>query len=571
LPSDAVISELYFDIEGVRNRSPRQPIATSGNSPNGHGYDSEMTIGVGQTFAGYTILRCLGAGGMGEVFLAEHPRLPRQDALKLLTTGVSADLNFRERFLREANLASTLWHPHIVGVLDRGEYDGQLWIAMDFVDGDDARTLIAQQYPTGMPQDLVVAIISAVGSALDYAHKKGLLHRDVKPANILLTNPDDTVQRRILLTDFGIARNIDDRDGLTQTNMTVGTVDYAAPEQLTGATLDGSADQYALAVTAYELLTGTPPFRDSNPAVVIGRHLSATAPALADTRPELAAFDHVLARALAKDPSQRYASCSDFAHAFAEQALHASAVPTLSTLPTPPQPDERSDVPTWAASRATQAQAPNPLSPGWYQDPSGSLGMLYWDGRGWHSAPLPKADPQTTASGETSVVRVALFGVIGLVLTLAIVGSILLIWSRNRSPQPAAELPATAATPVGPAAAPPLTPATTSLAATTTPARTSVAAPLPPQNASFDAVIVGTCDEGGTCGVKQRVAPYNEAPRLFPDALEDGTLVTVVCQTVGDPRSSRGHGSSSVWYRLFNGAYVNAVYLDFQGSGVPTC
>ncbi len=106
-----------------------------------------MLLGEGQTFAGYTVVRRLGAGGMGEVYLAQHPRLPRRDALKLLTGDVSADPNFRERFLREADLASTLWHPHIVGVHDRGEHDGQLWISMDFVDGEDAGSLIARKYP----------------------------------------------------------------------------------------------------------------------------------------------------------------------------------------------------------------------------------------------------------------------------------------------------------------------------------------------------------------------------------------------------------------------------------------
>ena len=238
-----------------------------------------MLLGEGQTFAGYTVVRRLGAGGMGEVYLAQHPRLPRQDALKLLTDDVSADSSFRERFLREADLASTLWHPHIVGVHDRGEHDGQLWISMDFVDGEDAGSLIARKYPDGMPQELAIAIVTAVGSALDYAHKKGLLHRDVKPSNILLTHTEDDGEQRILLTDFGIARTVDDNSGLTDTNMTVGTVDYAAPEQLMGEDLDGRADQYSLAATAYHLLTGTPPFRDSNAAVVIGRHLNTEPPA----------------------------------------------------------------------------------------------------------------------------------------------------------------------------------------------------------------------------------------------------------------------------------------------------
>ena len=215
-----------------------------------------MSLGLGEEFAGFTIVGRLGAGGMGEVYLAQHPRLPRRDALKVLSAELPADPSYRERFLREADAASKLWHPHIVGVHDRGEYDGRLWISMDFVDGEDAGSLLHRRYPAGMPAELVTAIVTAVGSALDYAHRQGLLHRDVKPANIMLANVDDLAERRIMLTDFGIARDVNDRSGLTQTDMTVGTVAYCSPEQLLGGDIDGRADQYALAATAYHLLTG---------------------------------------------------------------------------------------------------------------------------------------------------------------------------------------------------------------------------------------------------------------------------------------------------------------------------
>lgn len=228
----------------------------------------------GATFAGYTILRLLGSGGMGEVYLAQHPRLPRRDALKILPTEVSADREFRERFNREADLAATLWHPHIVGVHDRGEFDGQLWISMDYVEGTDAGQLVRNRYPAGMPVADVCAIVTAIAGALDYAHQRGLLHRDVKPANILLAEPEDG-ERRILLADFGIARQLGDVSGLTATNLTVGTVAYAAPEQLMGADIDGRADQYALAATAFHLLTGAPPYQHSNPVAVISQHLNA--------------------------------------------------------------------------------------------------------------------------------------------------------------------------------------------------------------------------------------------------------------------------------------------------------
>ena len=276
-----------------------------------------MPLASGATFAGYTILRLLGSGGMGEVYLAQHPRLPRREALKILRTDVSADEDYRQRFIREADLAAALWHPNIVRVHDRGEFNGQLWIAMDYVDGTDAASLLRDRYPVGMPADEVATIIAAIASALDYAHQHDLLHRDVKPANILLTNPDDGDQR-ILLGDFGIARNIGDISGLTATNMTIGTLPYAAPNSSWMNRIDGRADQYALAATAYHLLTGSPLFPQTNPAAVISHHLTAPPPQLADTRPELAALDPVLAVALAKDPADRFASCTDFARAFAE-------------------------------------------------------------------------------------------------------------------------------------------------------------------------------------------------------------------------------------------------------------
>lgn len=181
-----------------------------------------MALQSGDVFTDYRILRLLGAGGMGEVYLADHPRLPKRVALKVLPGDVFADEDFRRRFEREADLASKLYHPNIVGVHDRGEFNGQLWISMDYVDGADAARLLTRDYPAGMPVELVAKIVTALASALDYAHAQGLLHRDVKPANIMLTHPDSDGEQRVLLTDFGIARDLCELSGLTATNMTVG-------------------------------------------------------------------------------------------------------------------------------------------------------------------------------------------------------------------------------------------------------------------------------------------------------------------------------------------------------------
>ena len=312
-----------------------------------------MPMADGSSFAGYTIIGCLGSGGMGEVYVAQHPRLPRQDALKVLRTEISADREYRERFLREADLVATLSHPHIVGVYDRGDEQGQLWLTMDYVDGLDAGQLLNRQPGQTLPADQVVEIVAAVAAALDYAHQRNLLHRDVKPANILIGGTDP-VDRRIKLADFGIARRADESNGLTATNMTIGTVWYAAPEQLTGGAIDGRTDQYALAATAFHLLSGAPPFCDPNPAVVIGQHLSAPPPALSTRRPELASLDAVLAKALAKDPKDRFEKCSDFARAL----QHRLGAPDLdATTPAPAAMAERTakttrPLPTGGRSRS---------------------------------------------------------------------------------------------------------------------------------------------------------------------------------------------------------------------------
>ncbi|MBJ8341607.1 sensor domain-containing protein [Antrihabitans sp. YC3-6] len=279
-----------------------------------------MPLAPGSEFAGFTIVRQLGAGGMGEVYLVEHPRLPRREALKILPSTLTADSEYRQRFIREADLAASMWHPHIVAVHDRGEFEGQLWITMDYVEGTDAAVLLRTRFPAGVPTRFGAEIVSAVADALDHAHERGLLHRDVKPANILLSDSDpESKRRRTLLSDFGIARRIDDANGLTATNMTVGSISYAAPEQLMGRTMDGAADQYALATTAFHLLTGKPPFDNSNAAVIISNHLSSPPPRMGDTRPDLAALDAVISKGMAKNPDDRYGSCSEFA-----QALNAA-------------------------------------------------------------------------------------------------------------------------------------------------------------------------------------------------------------------------------------------------------
>ncbi|OBH56013.1 LpqN/LpqT family lipoprotein [Mycobacterium sp. E2479] len=311
-----------------------------------------MPLKDGEVFAGFVIQRFLGAGGMGEVYLVQHPRLPRLEALKVLAPALTASAEYRHRFNREAELASTLWHSNIVGIHDRGEFNGQLWISMDYVDGTDADRLVEEHYPTGMPMLEALEIVTAVADALDVAHQRGLLHRDVKPANIMLAKAQGA-HRRILLADFGIARQADEVSGFTGANMTVGSVGYAAPEQLLGEPIDGRSDQYGLAATAFRLLTGTMPFRDSNPAVVISKQLTTPAPVLSERRPDLANLDRVLSVALAKDPDKRYPHCLDFAEALSRASRRphprgsagpADALRPMSASPAPAPSGAPADV-----------------------------------------------------------------------------------------------------------------------------------------------------------------------------------------------------------------------------------
>jgi eukaryotic-like serine/threonine-protein kinase len=266
----------------------------------------------GSVVAGYRVERPLGEGGMGAVYLAQNPTLPRLDAVKVLSAELSRNPEFRARFVREADVASGLSHPNIVSIYRRGETDdGQLWIAMQYVAGTDADAAVrAGQMPPGR----AAFVISEVAKALDYAHARNVVHRDVKPANFLLSTEGGV--ERVLLGDFGIARALDDV-GLTMTGAVLATVAYAAPEVLSGMPFDGRADLYSLGCTLFGLLTGRAPFADSNgvPAVMMA-HLEAPPPRVSDRVPGMPpAMDWVIATAMAKDPALRFQSGADLAAA----------------------------------------------------------------------------------------------------------------------------------------------------------------------------------------------------------------------------------------------------------------
>jgi hypothetical protein len=287
-----------------------------------------MPITKGTVLGRYRMLERAGMGGMSEVWKAEDETLKRTVAVKVILGPVAQDPTFRERFLREARLVAGLEHPNVLPVYDYGSstVDGEdvSYLVMPLVAGGSLKGRIAGP----VPPPLAVSWLAAIASALDHAHAKGILHRDIKPANVLMDS-----QGRPLLADFGLARSSDATSGLTATGTVMGTPLYMAPEQATGGALDGRADEYALAVVAFELLSGRVPFIADSPLAVLHQQVTAPPPPLSTVLPgSPAAADAVLAKALAKKAEERYASCGAFVRALGE----ALGVPTSAV--TVPQP-----------------------------------------------------------------------------------------------------------------------------------------------------------------------------------------------------------------------------------------
>ena len=302
----------------------------------------------GSRVAGYLLEKLVGVGGMAAVFRARDERLGRVVALKLL----AGDEVVRKRFVREARAVAAVDHPHIIPVYEAGEAEGVLFIAMRFVAGDDLRVVVSRD--GALRPRRAASFISPVASALDAAHAAGLVHRDVKPANMLVDVGPGRPEH-VYLSDFGVARGILSSSGLTRAGQFLGTPDYAAPEQISGRDVDGRADQYALACVAYTLLSGTVLFRREVPMAVLYAHLSVPPPRLTSVRPELPiAVNDVLARALAKEPEDRYDSCGDFADALRE---------ALGLEPYDPSRPSGSGVPARQTASRSAATAPLTLPP----------------------------------------------------------------------------------------------------------------------------------------------------------------------------------------------------------------
>ncbi len=309
---------------------------------------------IGATVAGYRIQSLLGRGGMSIVYLAEHVQLGRIVALKLLAPALCLDPDFRERFAYESRRASEVEHPNVVPIFDAGEAEGQLFIAMRYIEGCDLKTLIRREGSLGIGRTLF--ILEQAGDALDAAHDQGLIHRDVKPANILVSEPSD----RVYLTDFGIVKHTASQ-GLTKTGFLLGTIDYAAPEQIEGLPVDARTDVYALGCVLYECLAGQAPFERDSELAVMHAHLVQAPPALSKVHPELPrGLDAVIAKAMAKAKDDRYETCAELIAAARLAALERRPTSAAAVAEAVPPPADASEPVAVAAAGAALAGAPSP-------------------------------------------------------------------------------------------------------------------------------------------------------------------------------------------------------------------
>ncbi|MFI1868004.1 serine/threonine-protein kinase [Streptomyces jumonjinensis] len=316
---------------------------------------------IGKRIAGYLVEAEIGRGGMAVVYRARDLRLDRTVALKLLAPELARNDTFRKRFTHESRVAAAIDHPHIVPVFEAGETEGLLYIAMRYVAGQDLRALLNREGP--LPFVVAGRIAAQVASALDAAHSHDLVHRDVKPGNILIaegTDPDHP--EHAYLTDFGLTKKSLSLTGFTTVGQFVGTLDYVAPEQISGRPVDGRCDVYGFACVVHEMLAGAPPFERDDDMALLWAHQFDAPPPLTTSRPDLPPeADAVLAKALAKQPDDRYASCGAFV-----AALRAAVAPGLpdTGLPAAAGPVTRVDT-AIAAGAGAGHPGPPPEPPEW--------------------------------------------------------------------------------------------------------------------------------------------------------------------------------------------------------------
>jgi serine/threonine protein kinase len=370
-------------------------------------------LGPGTAFAGYEIQSVIGRGGMGVVYLARDVRLDRRAALKLLAPEFTAHENFRARFLRESRLAAAVDHPNIIPIYEAGDAEGQLFIAMRYVPGADLRSELDRR--TRLEVREALPLLQQVADALDAAHAAGLVHRDVKPGNVLLAEPTRKGRRHAYLTDFGLTRRSASISGLTTTGHFLGTLDYVAPEQIRGDPVDGRADVYSFACVAYTVLVGRPPFDAEDDVALMWAHLSRTPPRAAALLPELVGdIDDALAAGLAKAREDRPATCGELVALMegrettrTEPGVPPRFPPHPAPQP-PPAPTELSVPPSQLSVPPSQLSVPPDL-----------------DSRGWEPPSDPPDRPAPAGARRRS--RALMTGVALAVLAVAVaVGLVLL-------------------------------------------------------------------------------------------------------------------------------------------------
>ena len=336
---------------------------------------------VGSEIAGYRIESVIGRGGMSVVYLATQAFPSRRVALKLLAPEIADQEGFRERFTRESNAAASIDHPNVIPIYGAGDADGVLWIAMRYVDGEDLGRRLERE--GALPPERVVRVVGQVADALDAAHEIGLVHRDVKPGNVLVARGDHAY-----LTDFGLIKRREAGTEFTKTGQFLGSVAYAAPEQIRGEPVDARTDVYSLGCVLYECLTGEPPFSREAEVGTLYAHLNDPPPKPTGVRPDLpAAVDAVVAKAMAKEPAQRFATAGELAAAASE------ALPAV-----PPAPPGRPTVPV----RRGRKRSPAALVAGTAMLVAGLVVALIAFLLGGGSQPGPSPSPSSPSQTATS-------------------------------------------------------------------------------------------------------------------------------------------------------------------------
>jgi eukaryotic-like serine/threonine-protein kinase len=351
----------------------------------------------------YRLESKLGSGGMGAVWKAHDELLDRTVAVKILHEGLAEDANFAERFRREARNAASLGHPNVVTVYDTGE-EAVPFIVMEFVDGESLHRLLSRQGP--LPVEDTARIARSVLAALDHAHSRSLVHRDMKPANILFDSSSGAVK----VVDFGIAKGLEDTSGLTRTSGLIGTAAYLSPEQVSGHDATPRSDLYAVGCLLYCCLTGEPPFTGSTPVAIAMRHLNDPVPSLRARRPDVPQeLEAVVMRALEKDPARRFSSAAEMDAAVAATGLdrRPASAPTVLAAP--------------AASTVAMRQHPVAGRPG--------------------TEVLQASRPVPAGGSNRWLAVLAAF------LVAAAVGTVVVLWMQNRVPALVEVSPLPAATP----------------------------------------------------------------------------------------------------------------------------